>query len=139
MERSRSDRWGSSTAAAALAYISMQKPVSVALHAHTITKRPLHKRSIKRLDRWLTISRRRSRRYHPRRSDRLLPVRLEARYFDSGKGLRIRIFPDQIHADAHEPELTPAEACGGIAYWNAVFGRPMRRGEIPHRGRICAR
>jgi hypothetical protein len=56
----------------------------------------------------------------------LLPVRLEARYFDSGKELRIRIFPDQIHADAHEPELTPVEREAGIAYWNAVFATPDR-------------
>ena len=54
----------------------------------------------------------------------LLPVRLEARYFNSGKELRIRIFPDQIHADAHEPELTAAEREAGIAYWNAVFASP---------------
>src|SRR4029079_19446945 len=54
----------------------------------------------------------------------LLPVRLEARFFNAGKELRIRIFPDQIHADAHEPELTPSERVEGIAYWNAVFASP---------------
>lgn len=54
----------------------------------------------------------------------LLPVRLEARFFNAGKELRIRIFPDQIHADAHEPELTASERVAGIAYWNAVFASP---------------
>lgn len=49
----------------------------------------------------------------------LLPVRLETRFVDGE--LRIRIFPDQIHLDAHEPELTDAEMEAGRAYWNAVW------------------
>jgi hypothetical protein len=47
----------------------------------------------------------------------LLPVRLETRFFNQNTELRIRIFPDQIHIDAHEPELTPAEVEAGQAYW----------------------
>jgi hypothetical protein len=54
----------------------------------------------------------------------LLPVRIEARYFNGGDELRIRIYPDQIHADAHEPELTAAERDAGMAYWNAIFAAP---------------
>src|SRR3569623_1770589 len=54
----------------------------------------------------------------------LLPVRIEARYFYGGDELRIRIYPDQIHADAHEPELTAAERDAGMAYWNAIFASP---------------
>jgi len=47
----------------------------------------------------------------------LLPVRLEARFFNSARELRLRIYPDQIHVDAHEPRLTAAEREAGVAYW----------------------
>lgn len=47
----------------------------------------------------------------------LLPVRLETRFFNRGTELWIRIFPDQIHIDAHEPELTAAEVEAGQTYW----------------------
>ena len=49
----------------------------------------------------------------------LLPVRIEARFFDDARELRVRIFPDQIHIDAHEPGLTAAESKAGKAYWAA--------------------
>ena len=31
--------------------------------------------------------------------------------------LRIRVYPDQIHADGHRPELTDGEVAAGQAYW----------------------
>ena len=52
----------------------------------------------------------------------LLPVRLEARFV--ADELRVRIFPDQIHLDSHEPELTPYERTAGEAYWRARFATP---------------
>ncbi|MEP6492957.1 MAG: hypothetical protein ABJF01_09790 [bacterium] len=57
----------------------------------------------------------------------LLPVRIETRVFAAGNELRVRIYPDQIHADAHEPELTTAERDAGVAYWTAVFAAPDPR------------
>lgn len=49
----------------------------------------------------------------------LLPVRIEARFLEDASVLAVRIFPDQIHIDAHEPELTGAEREAGMNYWRA--------------------
>ncbi|GHJ43618.1 hypothetical protein Cs7R123_09600 [Catellatospora sp. TT07R-123] len=48
----------------------------------------------------------------------LLPVRLETRYHD-GK-LLIRIYPDVLHVDTHETDLTAAETDHGVRYWAEV-------------------
>lgn len=48
----------------------------------------------------------------------LLPVRLETRL--DGTRLRLRIFPDEIFADTHEPALTPDELADGAAYLAAA-------------------
>jgi hypothetical protein len=50
----------------------------------------------------------------------LLPIRIETRFFDTPAGpeLRVRIYPDQIHVDAHEPELTDRERAAWSA-WRA--------------------
>lgn len=45
----------------------------------------------------------------------LLPVRIETRF--SGTNLLLRIYPDDIHIDAHEPALTADEAAAGGQYW----------------------
>ena len=52
----------------------------------------------------------------------LLPVRLETRFERPApaappSALRIRIYPDDLHVDSHEPALTPEERCWGEGYW----------------------
>jgi hypothetical protein len=49
----------------------------------------------------------------------MLPVRLEARYAANATALNVRIYPDQIHIDGHERELTAAESQAGMEYWKA--------------------
>ena len=53
----------------------------------------------------------------------LLPVRLETRFVEGKRGpeLLVRIYPDQIAVDTHEPELTDAEIVAGTAYWDAIW------------------
>jgi hypothetical protein len=46
----------------------------------------------------------------------MLPVRIETR-FDGPTKMRVRIFPDQIHIDAHDPAVTIDEAEGARWYW----------------------
>ncbi|MGH9265529.1 MAG: hypothetical protein ACRD1D_12650, partial [Acidimicrobiales bacterium] len=54
----------------------------------------------------------------------LLPLRIETRFADGGATLHIRVFPDQIHVDAHEPELTEDERGDGRAYWERRWRAP---------------
>jgi hypothetical protein len=49
----------------------------------------------------------------------LLPVRIEAVY--RARELLIRVYPDDVHVDSHEPALTPGERDAGMAYWRSVF------------------
>lgn len=60
----------------------------------------------------------------------LLPVRLETRFFTLANGtteLRVRVFPDKIHLDSHEPDLTADEQTWGQHYWqqNWLAGNDM--------------
>ena len=49
----------------------------------------------------------------------LLPLRLEVRFWKASTPaeLRVRIFPDLVHADGHLPELTALEQKLGRAFW----------------------
>jgi hypothetical protein len=48
------------------------------------------------------------------------PLRLETRFDVPQKQLLVRVYPDEILADGHEPELTSAELADGQAYWTRV-------------------
>ena len=48
----------------------------------------------------------------------LLPVRIETRFAEDNNALHIRVFPDQVHLDAHEPGLTDDERAAAEWYWN---------------------
>jgi hypothetical protein len=47
----------------------------------------------------------------------LLPVRIETRFDRAAYNLKVRIYPDEIFADGHEPELTVAERKAGHGFW----------------------
>jgi hypothetical protein len=53
----------------------------------------------------------------------LLPVRLETRYVTDADGpaLLVRVYPDEIHIDDHEPELTDLELAAARDYWMRVW------------------
>ena len=53
-----------------------------------------------------------------------LPVNIETRFMTSAAGaseLWVRIYPDQIAIDAHEPELTQQEIADGQSYWGLLW------------------
>jgi hypothetical protein len=50
----------------------------------------------------------------------LLPLRLQTSW--QGSRLRVRIYPDEIAVDRHEPRLTPAEQTAAAAYWATLAG-----------------
>jgi hypothetical protein len=54
----------------------------------------------------------------------LFPVRIETRFAigrNGGVELRVRVYPDEIFARAHDPRLTRAEATAGLAYWETAW------------------
>jgi hypothetical protein len=48
------------------------------------------------------------------------PVRIETRFDRSSTTVLIRVYPDEILADSHEPELTSDEEAAGKKYWSDV-------------------
>ncbi|MCW5801495.1 MAG: hypothetical protein KIT31_03845 [Deltaproteobacteria bacterium] len=51
----------------------------------------------------------------------LFPVRIETRFIVDPRELRIRVYPDEIAADLHQPALTADEELAGTTYWNAAW------------------
>lgn len=58
----------------------------------------------------------------------LLPVRLETRFVPrrtgAGTDLLLRVYPDDLHIDSHEPGVTADEERWGIAFWDQVAALP---------------
>ena len=62
--------------------------------------------------------------FGPARPVVLFPVRLETRFFaqaDGGSELRVRVYPDKVHIDSHEPELTEDELTWGRHFWEQTW------------------
>lgn len=54
----------------------------------------------------------------------LFPVRLETRFFplaDGNTELRLRVYPDKVHIDTHEPDLTADEITWGQHFWEETW------------------
>ena len=69
----------------------------------------------------------------------LLPVRLETRLKPDGPNpttLLVRIFPDDVHVESHEPELTDGELQQGRRYWTTVWRAGKNENERGDRDRI---
>ncbi|MGE0645795.1 MAG: hypothetical protein AB7P24_19220 [Nitrospira sp.] len=58
----------------------------------------------------------------------LFPVRVETRFAarrtGPGTDLLLRVYPDDIHLDSHEPALTEEEERGGKEFWTHVAAAP---------------
>ncbi|MGW0884582.1 hypothetical protein [Streptomyces sp. NPDC002671] len=69
----------------------------------------------------------------------LTPLRLETRLSPDGgrpDTLRVRIFPDDVHIESHDPELTDGERQQGLRYWTAVWRAGRADNEHGDRARI---
>ncbi|MEO8368638.1 MAG: hypothetical protein ABI806_05530 [Candidatus Solibacter sp.] len=63
----------------------------------------------------------------------LLPIRIETAFLvtpELSVDLVVRVYPDDIHVDTHEPELTASELAAGSAYWRAVWGAGQNQSRL---------
>ena len=61
--------------------------------------------------------------FGPARPLVLFPVRLETRFFTQTDGttdLCVRVYPDKVHVDSHEPKLTDDELTWGKHFWEQL-------------------
>jgi hypothetical protein len=61
--------------------------------------------------------------FGPARPLVLFPVRLETRFFQQTDGttdLCVRVYPDKVHVDSHEPKLTDDELIWGRHFWEQL-------------------
>src|SRR2546422_6452351 len=73
----------------------------------------------------------------PARPIVLFPVRLETRFFplaDGSSELRVRVYPDKVHIDSHEPALTDDELTWGKHFWEQTW---RARSEERRVGKEC--
>src|SRR5215216_2932574 len=62
--------------------------------------------------------------FSPGRPAILFPIRLETRFFtlaDASSELRVRVYPDAVHIDSHEPDLTADEQTWGRHFWEETW------------------
>jgi hypothetical protein len=54
----------------------------------------------------------------------LLPVRMETRFAGTPASpqLQVRLYPDDIHVDQHDPRLTRGEVAAASRYWTSIRG-----------------
>ena len=71
----------------------------------------------------------------------LLPVRLETTFQASGGSRRlvVRIYPDDVHLDTHDPGLRPGEVESGRAFWRAAWAGGGYRDDLGRFGRLADR
>ena len=119
--------WGKSSAHQA--FITLQRPVRIAIHAREMIKkrekiRPMQTPNpdVPNIPNTPEVSLPLS--FGPARPAVLFPVRLETRFFSQADGsseLRVRVYPDKVHIDTHEPELTPDELTWGQHFWEQTW------------------
>jgi hypothetical protein len=76
--------------------------------------------------------------FGPARPLMLFPVRLETRFFaqaDGNSELRVRVYPDKVHIDSHEPGLTVDELTWGQHFWEQTW----RAGNVEERRKTAWR